>query len=180
MKHTLSQAVAVSLALCVTTAALAGRIEAGDRLEMAAVLNSPITPTKAVQIAENGGGRAYGYGMEANRNGHWYEVDLLRGNDQLELRIDAGNGKVLGSSAARGEDAQGAHALAGGKLTLGQAIAEAERVGGGPALEANAAGHGEHAYVDVDVIQDHGKRIAHYRVSMQGGRLHAAMTSADS
>jgi hypothetical protein len=114
--------------------------------------------------------------MEATPHGHWYEVDVLRGDARLELRIDATTGKVLGSSPARGEDARGAHALDGSRLTFGEAIAQAERIGNGPALEANATGRGDKAHVDVDVIQDHGKRIAHYHVSMRGGRIETAVT----
>ena len=147
---------------------------------MAAVLESPVTPTQVVKIAEAGGGRAYGCGMEATHNGHWYEVDVLRGNARLELRIDATTGKVLGSSPARGEDARGARALDGNTLTFGEAIAQAERVGKGPALEANATGHGDKAYVDVDIIQDHGKRIAHYRVSMHGGQIETTVSGTDT
>ena len=179
MTRLLTPSIAVALALTVT-AAFAGSIEAGDHMEMAAVLKAPITPTKAVQIAESGGGRAYGYGMEANRSGHWYEVDVLRGNARLELRVHADTGKLLGSSPAQGEDARGAHALDGRKLTFGAAIAQAERVGNGPALEANAAGHGDRAYVDVDIIQNHGKQVAHYQVSMRGGQIHATLTGTDS
>jgi len=144
------------------------------------VLQAPISPTRAVRIAESGGGRAYGYGMEATRRGHWYEVDVLRGNARLELRIDANTGKLIGSGAARGEDARGVHALDGSKLGFGEAIAQAERMGGGPALEASAAGRGAQAHVDVDIIQDHGQRIAHYRVSMQHGEFHTVMTGTDS
>ncbi len=147
---------------------------------MAAVLKAPVSPTQAVKIAEAGGGHAYGYGMEATRRGHWHEVDVLRGDARLELRIDATTGKVLGSSAARGEDARGAHALDGSKLHFAEAIAQAERVGNGPALEANAAGHGDKARVDVDIIQDHGKRIAHYRVSRRGGRIATVMVGTDA
>lgn len=180
MTRALTKCIAVALTLTVTGAALAGSIEAGDHMEMAAVLKAPITPAKAVQIAESGGGHAYGYGMEANRHGHWYEVDVLRGGAKLELRIDASTGKVLGSSPAHGEDARGAHALDGSRLTFGEALAEAERSGGGPALEANATGHGATAYVDVDVIQAHGKRVAHYHVSMRGSQIHAALTGHDS
>lgn len=180
MTRAFSRTLVATLVLAITATASAGGIEAGDRLEMAAVLEAPISPTRAVRIAENGGGRAYGYGMEATRRGHWYEVDVLRGNARLELRIDANTGKLIGSGAARGEDAQGAHALDGNKLGFGAAIAQAERMGGGPALEASAAGHGEHAHVDVDIIQDHGQRIAHYRVSMQHGEFHIAMTGSDS
>lgn len=180
MTRVLSRTIVTALVLGMTAAALAGSIEAGDHLEMAAVLKSPVTPTQAVKIAEAGGGRAYGYGMEATHHGHWYEVDVLRGDARLELRIDATSGKVLGSSPARGEDARGAHALDGNKLTFAEAIAQAERVGNGPALEANATGHGDKAYVDVDVIQDHGKRIAHYHVSIQGGQIKTAMTGTDA
>ena len=180
MTRILSRTLVAALALGTTAAALAGSIEPGDHLEMAAVLKSPVTPTQAVKIAEAGGGHAYGYGMEATHHGHWYEVDVLRGDARLELRIDATSGKVLGSSPARGEDAHGAHALDTNTLTFGEAIAQAERVGKGPALEANATGHGDKAYVDVDVIQDRGKRIAHYHVSMHGGQIKTALTGTDA
>ena len=180
MTRVLSRTLIAALAFGMTAAALAGSIEPGDRLEMAAVLESPVTPVQAVKIVEAGGGRAYGYGMEATQRGHWYEVDVLRGDARLELRIDAKTGKVLGSSAARGEDAHGAHALDGSKLTFGEAMAQAERAGNGPALEANAAGHGDKARVDVDIIQGHGKRIAHYRVSMRGGQVETTMIGTDA
>ncbi|MDE2271155.1 MAG: hypothetical protein KGJ94_04120 [Xanthomonadaceae bacterium] len=179
MKRIAIQSPVLALAL-VSVCALAGGIEPGDHMEMAAVLKAPITPTQAVKIAEKGGGRAYGYGMEATRHGHWYEVDVLRGDARLDLRIDATRGTVLGSSAAHGEDAHGAHALDGSKLTFGEAIAQAERIGHGPALEASAAGRGDKAYVEVDVIQDHGKRIAHYRVSLHGGHVTATLTGSDA
>ena len=180
MKHDVTLAVLASLAIATTAVAHAGQIEAGDRLEMAAVLKAPVTPTQAVKIAEAGGGRAYGYGMEANKHGHWYEVDVLRGGAKLLLRIDAATGKVLGSAPARGEDAHGAHALDGSKLTFGEAIAQAERAGGGPALEASAVGRGSQAHVDVDVIQNHGQRVAHYRVSLHNGQARPALTGSDS
>lgn len=180
MRYALSRTIVTSLALAVAAAAFAGSIEPGDHMEMAAVLSAPITPTQAVKIAEKDGGHAYGYGMEANHHGHWYEVDVLRGGSKLDIRVNASSGKVLGSSPARGEDAQGAHALDGSKLTFGEAIAQAERIGHGPALEANAAGHGAKAYVDVDVIQDHGKRVGHYHVSMHNGQIGTVMTGTDS
>lgn len=172
--------IACALLAATSTVALAGGIEPGDHLEMAAVLKAPITPAKAVKIAENGGGRAYGYGMEATHHGDWYEVDVLRGGAKLDLRIDPTTGKVLGSSPARGEDAQGAHALDGSKLTFGEAIAQAERVGHGPALEASAAGHGAKAHVDVDIIQNYGQRIAHYRISMHDAQIQSVVTGTDS
>ena len=87
---------------------------------------------------------------------------------------------MIGSGLAREEDAHGAHALDGSKLTFGEAIAQAERAGNGPALEANATGHGDKAYVDVDIIQGHGKRIAHYRVSMRADQVETAMTGANA
>lgn len=180
MNHTIARTLVTTLALGITVSAFAGSIEAGDHLEMAAVLKASVTPTQAVKIAEAGGGHAYGYGMEANQHGHWYEVDVLRGGAKLELRIDAATGKVLGSSPARGEDAQGAAALKGSTLTFGEAIAKAERIGNGPALEANAAGHGTTSHVDVDIIQNHGKRIAHYRVSSHAGQDKAVLTGSDA
>lgn len=176
MTHALPRAILAALVVAITGAALAGGIDAGDRLEIAAVMHSPVTPTQAVNIAESGGGTAFTYGMEANPHGHWYEVSVLRGDAKLLLRIDATTGKVLGSEPARGEDAQGARALAGSKLTFGEAIARAERAGNGPALEASAVGHGDKAHVDVDIIQNHGKRIAHYHVSLRGGRVETALS----
>lgn len=145
---------------------------------MTAVTHAAITPDRAIRIAENSGGRAYGYGMEATRNGEWYEVDVLRGGAELEVRIDPATGKILGSSAARGEDAEGANALGRGKLTFRVAVAKVEQAGHGRALEASAAGHGNDAHVDVDVIQ--GKRIAHYRVSMQRGQIRTRLTGTSS
>lgn len=180
MHRSLLAALAAAIALTVGGTALAGSIEAGDRLEMAAVLQSPVTPTHAVQIAEAGGGRAFGYGMEANAHGHWYEVSVLRGSAKLLLKIDARSGKLIGSSAARGDDAQGAYALANNPLKFGTAIAAAERAGGGPALEADAAGHGATAHVDVDVIQNHGRQIAHYRVSFDHGHVRSVKTGTDA
>lgn len=180
MQHALTHALVTALALATATMALAGSIEAGDQLEMAAVLKAPITPTKAVQIAERGGGRAFTYGMEAIPSGHWYEISVLRGSDKLLLKIDAESGKLISSSPARGDDAHGAHALDASRLAFGEAIAIAERVGDGPALEAGAAGQGDLAHVDVDVIQNHGKRIAHYRVHMSGGKPVATLTGSDS
>ncbi|HLI19231.1 MAG TPA: PepSY domain-containing protein [Rhodanobacteraceae bacterium] len=180
MKRNTRIALAASSALALALPAFAGTIAHEDRMEMAAVAHAAITPTRAVKIAENGGGRAYGYGMEATHHGDWYEVDVLRGGAKLDLRIDPTTGKVLGSSAAQGEDAHGAHALDGSKLTFGEAIAQAERVGHGPALEASAAGHGAKAHVDVDIIQNHGQRIAHYRISMHDAKIQSVMTGTDS
>lgn len=118
--------------------------------------------------------------MEAVHNDQWHEVDVLRGDAKLELRSDAGTGKLLGSGPAIGEDLQNVHALDGSKLTFSEAIAHAERVGNGPALEANSAGHGDCACVDVGIIRNHGKQVAHYQVSMRGGRIHATLTGTDS
>ncbi|MGA9336017.1 MAG: hypothetical protein WBV39_17180 [Rudaea sp.] len=175
-----AQTVALALALTVCGSALAGSVDAGDRAELAAVLKAPIRPVQAVQIAQSGGGVAYRNGMEVKPNGHWYEVDVLRGDATLLLRIDATTGKLLSSSPARGEDAQGAHALDGTKLTFDEAISHAERIGNGPALEAEAAGHGAQAYVDVDIIRDHGKQIAHYRVTIRDAVIHANLIGTDS
>ena len=167
---------AAMMMVCVAAAGAAG-MEAGDRAEMAAVLKAPVTPTKAVHIAEQGGGRAYAFGMEVARGKQWYEVDVLRGDAKLELRVDPVSGKVLGSAAARGEDAQGAHALDGSALTLAEAVAQAEHSGNGPALEAGAGGHGADAHVSADII--HGGRLLHYRVSMRDGQIVAVQTGAE-
>lgn len=180
MQHFLVHSLVIGTALAFAGAACAGSIEPGDHLEMAAVLQAQVTPTEAVQIAERAGGSAYGYGMEANAHGHWYEVDVLRGHAKLLVKIDSRTGKVLGSSAARGDDVQGAHALAGSKLTLGAAMTAAERAGGGPALEADAAGRGPGAHVEVDVIQHHGQRIAHYRVTESAGHVRVVKTGTDA
>ena len=70
--------------------------------------------------------------------------------------------------------------LDGSKLGLDEAIARAERVGNGPALEADAAGRGKDALVDGDVIQNHGQRVAHYRESMENRQIHSKLTGTDS
>lgn len=178
MKRSTTIPLASALGLALALPALAGSIAHEDRMEMAAVMQAPITPSHAIRIAENGGGTAYGYGMESTRNGrNWYVVDVLRGGAKLAVRIDPATGKVLGSSAAMGEGAEGSNALAGSKLSFSEAVARAERVGHGPALEANAAGHGGNAHVDVDVVK--GPSIAHYRVSMRGGQIKTALTGTD-
>ncbi|HJP99599.1 MAG TPA: PepSY domain-containing protein [Rhodanobacteraceae bacterium] len=169
---------ASAAALAITVPAFAGSIGHEDRMEMAAVAQAPVTPNHAIRIAETGGGTAYGYGMEATHGAQWYEVDVLRGGAKLEVRIDPATGKVLGSSAAKGEDAEGANALDRGKLSFSEAVAKAEKAGHGRALEASAAGHGANAHVDVDVIQ--GKSIAHYRVSIQNGQIRTRVTGTSS
>lgn len=170
---------AVALAAGFAGVALAGHLDAGDQLEIAAVRKATVIPTQAVRVAEAQGGVAYGYGMEVDGARHWYEVDVLRDGAPLQVRIDPTSARVVGTSPARGEDAQGAHALAGGELALGAAIAHAERAGGGPALEADAGGTGASVYVDVDVIQQQGRQVAHYRVTRQGGSLVAVLTGHD-
>lgn len=172
--------VALMLALATSGLALAGRIGPDDRLEIAAVQRASVIPTAAVRTAEATGGTAYGFGMEVEGARHWYKVNLLRGGDKVQVRIDDASGRVLGSAPARGEDAQGARALSGSGLTLGTAVAHAERAGKGPALEADAGGSGARAWVDVDVIQDHGRRVAHYRVSMHGKTLAVKLTGSDT
>lgn len=179
MSHQATIALASALALALAVPAFAGSIAHEDRMEMAAVAHASVTPDRAVRIAEAGGGTAYGYGMESTRNGKsWYEVDVLRNGSKRTVRIDPSSGKVLGSSAAKGDDAEGANALQGSHMTFGEALAKAEKAGRGRALEANAAGRGNNAHVDVDVIR--GSRIARYRVSMHNGRIRTSMTGTSS
>lgn len=169
---------AAALSLALGLPALAGTIAHEDRMEMAAVTHAAITPDHAIRIAEDSGGVAYGYGMEATRNGQWYEVDVLRAGAKLAVRIDPATGKLLRSSAAKGEDAEGANALYRSGLTFREAVTKAEQAGHGRALEASAAGHGNDAHVDVDVIQ--GRSVAHYRVSIHNGQIRARMTGTSS
>lgn len=176
-KPTIALASCLSLALAVP--ALAVGIAHEDRMEMTAVMQAAITPDHAIRIAENGDGTAYAYGMESTQSGqNWYEVDVLRGGSKLAVRIDPATGKVLRSNPATGEGAEGSDALQGSKVSFSEAVAMAERAGNGRALEANAAGRGRNAYVDVDVIQ--GKTIAHYRVSMRNGQMQARVTGTSS
>lgn len=157
--------------------ASAANTDPSEHAEAMATRSAKITPTRAVAIAEHGGGTAYGFGMESERSGHWYEVDVLRHGQPTIVRIDSSNGHVLGSGPAHGEDAAGAHALDGGSLKLDDAIATAEREGKGPAMEATATGSGTNAAVIVDVVVAHG--IDHYRVSSRGGRIHATRIARD-
>lgn len=167
--------IAVAIALGASTIAAAAGLDAEDRAEAAAVVHASVTPTHAVQIAEQAGGRAYAFGFEAGKQGNWYEVDVLRNHAPTEVRIDPDNGKVLGTSKAKGEDAKGAHALDQSKLSLSMALAQAERVGNGTAMEATSMGSGSNAHVIVDVVQQ-GQNVAHYKVSMHDGQIKAAQT----
>lgn len=166
--------IAIALALGATTVAAAAELDAEDRAEAAAVVHASVTPTHAVQIAEQEGGRAYALGFEATRHGNWYEVEVLRNHAPTEVRIDPSSGRILGTSKAKGEDAKGAHALDHSKLSLSMALAQAERVGNGTAMEATSMGSGANAHVIVDVVQ--GRNVAHYRVSMHDGQIKAAQT----
>lgn len=158
--------------------ASAANTDPSEHAEAMATRSAKITPAQAVSIAEHGGGTAYGFGMESERSGHWYEVDVLRHGQPTIVRIDSNNGHVLGNSRAHGEDAAGAHALDGSSLKLDAAIATAERKGKGPAMEATATGSGANAAVIVDVAVVHG--IDHYRVSSQGGQMRVAKIARDS
>lgn len=156
-------------ALGYTTWSYATSASVEDRAEAAAVQKAQITPAKAIQIAEQQDGSAYAIGMESTHRGNWYEVEILRGNQPMEIRIDPASGKVLGASKAQGEDAKGAHAFDGSKLTLAAAVARAERVGNGTAMEATSSGSGASARVIVDVV--HGTSISHYRVIMANDQV---------
>ena len=175
-RHIIVAAIAATLGVASLQASAATQ-DPSEHAEAMATRHAAISPTRAVSIAEKGGGTAYGFGMESEHNGHWYEVDLLRHGQPTIVRIDPDNGHVLGSSAAHGEDAAGAHALDGGSLKLGAAIATAEREGKGPAMEATAMGSGAKAAVIVDIAVAHG--IDHYRVSSQGGQMHVVKIARD-
>ncbi len=129
-----------ALTLTVAGTALAGRIEPDDRADIAAVRQATVIPTQAVRAAEADGGVAYAYGMEVDGGQRWSKVDVRRGGALESVRVDVATGKVIGRKPAHGEDAQGAHALDGTTLTLAAAMAHAERVGKGPALEAETGG----------------------------------------
>lgn len=166
--------IAVALAVGASTVVAAAGLDAEDRAEAAAVVHASVTPTHAVQIAEQGGGQAYALGFESSKQGNWYEVEVLRNSTPTEVKIDPSSGKVLGTSKAKGEDTKGAHALAQSKLTLANAVAQAERDGNGTAMEATSMGSGANAHVIVDVVQ--GKAVAHYRVSMNNGQIQTTQT----
>lgn len=167
--------IAVALALGASTVVAAAQLDAEDRAEAAAVVHAPVTPTHAVQIAEQDGGRPYALGFESGKQGNWYEVEVLRNRQPMEVRIDPQTGKVLGTSKAKGEDTKGAHALDHSKLSLSMAVGQAERVGNGTAMEATSMGSGADAHVVVDVVQQD-QKVAHYRVSMHDGQIKAAQT----
>lgn len=173
IRHTMVTA-ALALSLGAATFCAAAGVNAEDRAEAAAVGKASVSPTRAVQIAEQAGGRAYAFGMESTPHANWYEVEVLRNNQPTEVRIDPMSGKVFGTSKARGADVSGAHALDGSALTLGAAIGQAERMGNGTAMEATSLGRGDTAHVIVDVVQ--GKTIAHYRASMTAGQIHVVKT----
>lgn len=179
MQYVRNHVLVLALTLAATSASAVG-IDTGDRAEMAEVLKAPITPAKALAIAQSDGSRAFALGLETTGTGGYYEVSILRNHAKLVLHIDADSGKVLSSGPARGEEAQGAQALVGAGFSFTDAVAQAELVGGGPTLEASAGGHGAQAHVDVDIIQDRGARIAHYRVTLQAGKWQVDLTGMQS
>ncbi|MBU6478415.1 MAG: hypothetical protein KGQ32_10835, partial [Xanthomonadaceae bacterium] len=79
----------------VSLQASAAQTGPSEHAEAAATRHATISPTRAVTIAERGGGTAYGFGMESEHSGHWYEVDLLRHGQPTIVRIDPNNGHVL-------------------------------------------------------------------------------------
>lgn len=176
MTRNSSLVIAIALALGISTVAAASSgMTAEDRAEAAAVVHASVTPTHAIQIAEQAGGRAYALGFESSKRGNWYEVEVLLNDAPTEVRIDPTSGKVLGTSKATGEGAKGAHALDQNKLTLAAAVTQAEHTGHGTAMEATSMGSGTNAYVIVDVVQ--GRNVAHYRVSMRNGQIEATSTT---
>ncbi|MGH8191640.1 MAG: hypothetical protein ACREP2_09360 [Rhodanobacteraceae bacterium] len=175
-KLVITAAIAAALGFA-SLQASAAQTDPGEHAEAMATRSAKITPTRAVTIAERGGGTAYGFGMESQGSGHWYEVDMLRHGHPMVVRIDSNSGHVLGSSPARGDDKAGAHALDHANLKLGPAIATAERAAHNPAMEANATGSGASAAVIVDISAPRG--IQHYKVTGQGGQLHATRIAHD-
>lgn len=175
-KLVIAAAIAATLGVA-SLQASAAKTDPSEHAEATATRTAKITPIRALAIAEQGGGTAYGFGMESQGSGHWYEVDVLRQGQPTIVRIDPNNGHVLGSSRAHGEDAAGAHALDGSSLKLDAAIAAAERKGKGPAMEATPTGSGAHAAVIVDVAVARG--IDHYRVSGQGSQMHVSKIARD-
>lgn len=80
-------------------------------MEMTAVSRAAITPSHDIEIAANGGGTPYGYGMQSTRQGqNWYfveeadtagqdssayvDVDLIHGNTLAHYRVSMRNGWI--------------------------------------------------------------------------------------
>ena len=111
----------------------------------AALQNAPVSAAQAVKTAADKiGGRAIKVDFEHKLNRSYYDVDVVRGNDTHEVRVDAKSGQIVRSEIDRDDDDA---MLPEVKVSLQQAIAAAVQKTGGKVKDAELkAKHGTARY----------------------------------
>lgn len=103
--------------------------------------------------------------LEEDENGIVFSFDIAQGKNVLAINLDAKTAKVVGSDLEEGNDQS---ALAGGKITLAQAIETALK-GGGKAVEAFMKPDGERLLAVVEVFD--GKKSQQVVVDAKTGKV---------
>lgn len=125
-----------------------------DMTEHAAV--DMVNAIRAAQRAT--GGTAVAAGAEVERGKSYYEVTSRTAKGSEEVRVDASTGRITDRKrlSGAGDDGQDDHNNpSGARLTLAEAVGQAESHSGGKAMEAEAA-------------REHGRPV--YRIELAQGR----------
>lgn len=126
-------ALAGAIALGGVGAPLAHAEKAGKpSVAVQAMAEARISLADAIRAAEAAAkGKVIEAEFKAKKDGARYEVTLLDGNRETELRIDPATGSVIGTKTATADEKpQELAAIRGAKVSLQQAIADAEAKGG--------------------------------------------------
>lgn len=116
----------------------------------AALQNAPVSAAQAVKTAADKiGGRAIKVDFEHTLNRSYYDVDVVRGNDTHEVRVDAKSGQVVRSKMDHDDDDA---MLPEVKVSLQQAITAAVQKTGGKAKDAELKAKYGNAHYRVDTL----------------------------
>lgn len=143
--RTLSKTMMLGLVAAVAAAGLgtAGAVvmdrhedRAKDARHVQAMASARISLAQAIRAgqAAEPGAEVIEAKFKAGKAGPRYEVELLRGQEEVKLHIDPATGAIAGRKTeplkAQGEDDEDAAAFRGARPTLLEAIAQAEAKGG--------------------------------------------------
>lgn len=116
----------------------------------AALQNAPVSAAQAAKTAADKiGGRAVKVDFEHTLNRSYYDVDVVRGNDTHEVRVDAKSGQVVRSKMDHDDDDA---MLPEVKVSLQQAITAAVQKTGGKAKDAELKAKYGNAHYRVDTL----------------------------
>jgi len=148
-----------------------------EHAEIAAVRAASVAPEHAIKVAESAtGGHALGFGYERDSSTNAYEVTVSTSSGLQLIRINPQSGaveaKIPQSSDAMAGDGLPANALdraANAPEPLTGAVAAAEQMAGGRALEANYVRRPGGMSIDVDVARE--GVVTSLRVNPATGRV---------